>query len=43
MMEYIGVFDHKESDTFRPTVEKRMHVGSSYQKTITARDGGVAI
>ena len=37
MDTFIGVYDYKESDTFRPTEESRVHIGSKVSKTITTR------
>lgn len=35
--EYFGVYDFKESDTFRPTLEKRIHKDYPYGKTLCTR------
>ena len=35
--DYWGVYDYKESDTFRPTQESRIHKDYPYSKTITCR------
>ena len=37
MDTFVGVYDWKESDTFRPTEESRVHIGSKVSKTITTR------
>ena len=34
MNNYLGVFDLKESNTFRPTIESRIHIDYPYSKTI---------
>ena len=41
--EYFGVYDHKESNTFRPTVEKRVHQNYPISKTLTCRDDSCAV
>ena len=41
--EYLGVFDYKESDTFRPTLERRVHMGSEVSKTITTRSDSCCV
>ncbi len=41
--KYWGVFDYKESDTFRPTLEKRIHKDYPYAKTICTRDDSCCI
>ena len=38
MIDYYGVFDYKESDTFRPTIEDRIHKDYPYSKTICTKD-----
>ena len=35
---YYGVFDLKESDTFRPTLETRIHKDYHFSKTLTTKD-----
>lgn len=40
---YFGVYDHKESDTFRPTIDKRVHKDYPVSKTLTTRDDSCAI
>ena len=42
-MEYYGVYDYKESDTFRPTLEKRIHANYPVSKTITTRDDSCCV
>lgn len=41
--EYVGVFDSKESNTFRPTIEKRVHKNYPISKTLTCRDDSCAV
>ena len=41
--EYYGVYDHKESDTFRPTLEKRIHKDYPVSKTLTTREDSCAV
>lgn len=41
--EYIGVYDFKESKTFRPTIEKRIHKNYPTSKTITCRDDSCTV
>lgn len=41
--EYWGVYDLKESDTFRPTKEKRIHKNYPYGKTITCRSDSCCV
>lgn len=43
MNEYYGVFDYKESNTFRPTLKHRIHKDYPYSKTICTRDDSVTI
>ena len=40
---FIGVFDLKESDTFRPTIEDRIHLDYPYSKTLCTRDDSTTI
>lgn len=40
---FIGVYDYKESDTFRPTLERRLHIGMELSKTITTRSDSCAV
>lgn len=40
---FIGVFDIKESDTFRPTIEDRIHLDYPYSKTLCTRDDSTTI
>lgn len=35
--DYVGIYDYKESDTLRPTMEKRIHKGSKSSKCICTR------
>ena len=41
--EYVGVFDIKESDTFRPTLESRIHLDSPVSKTLTCREDSCGV
>lgn len=41
--EYVGVYDYKESDTFRPTLEKRIHKNYPVSKTLTTRKDSCAV
>ena len=41
--KYYGVYDHKESNTFRPTLEKRIHKDYPYSKTIMCRDDSCCV
>lgn len=41
--EYLGVFDIKESDTFRPTLKSRMHLDSPVSKTLTCREDSCSV
>lgn len=41
--EYWGVYDYKESDTFRPTKEDRIHKNYPYSKTITCRSDSCCV
>lgn len=41
--EYLGVFDIKESDTFRPTLKSRMHLDSPVSKTLTCREDSCGV
>lgn len=41
--EYYGVFDYKESDTFRPTMEKRIHKDYPFGKTICTRSDSCCV
>lgn len=43
MSEYYGVYDLKESDTFRPTQEKRIHKDYPFSKTICTRDDSCCV
>lgn len=38
MNDYYGIFDYKESDTFRPTLQDRIHKDYPYSKTICTTD-----
>lgn len=40
---YIGVYDMKESNTFRPTVESRIHIDSKVSKTLTTRNDSCCV
>lgn len=41
--EYVGVFDYKESDTFRPTIESRIHEDYPVSKTLTCREDSCCV
>lgn len=41
--EYIGVYDHKESNTFRPTLESRIHKDYPVSKTLTCREDSCCV
>ena len=41
--EYYGVFDQKESDTFRPTIEKRIHKDYPVSKTLATREDSCCV
>lgn len=41
--EYLGVYDLKESDVFRPTLERRLHLDYPISKTITCRDDSCCV
>lgn len=41
--DFIGVYDYKESDTFRPTLESRVHLGMNVSKTLTAREDSCCV
>jgi len=41
--EYYGVYDLKESDTFRPTLDKRIHKNYPYSKTLTTREDSCCV
>lgn len=41
--EYWGVYDYKESDTFRPTQEDRIHKDYPYGKTICTRSDSFCV
>ena len=43
LTEYMGVYDHKESNTFRPTVESRIHKDSPVAKTMTCREDSCCV
>ena len=40
---YWGVYDYKESDTFRPTQEERIHQNHPFGKTICTRSDSCCI
>ena len=42
-MKYYGVYDYKESDTFRPTLDKRIHKDYPNSKPITTRDDSCCV
>ena len=41
--EYIGIYDHKESNTFRPTIESRVHLNAQTSKTLTCREDSCCV
>lgn len=41
--EYWGVYDYKESDTFRPDIKDRIHKDYPYGKTITCRSDSCCV
>lgn len=41
--DYYGVYDFKESDTFRPTKEDRIHKDYPYGKTICTRSDSCCV
>lgn len=41
--EYIGIYDHKESNTFRPTLKSRIHKKSPVSKTMTCREDSCCV
>lgn len=41
--EYYGVYDQKESNTFRPTIEKRVHKDYPVSKTLTCREDSCCV
>lgn len=41
--KYYGVYDHKESNTFRPTLDKRLHIDYPVSKTLTTREDSCAV
>ena len=41
--DYVGVYDHKESNTFRPTLESRIHKDSPVSKTLTTREDSCCV
>lgn len=41
--EYYGVYDYKESDTFRPTLEERIHKDYPFGKTIVCRSDSFCV
>ena len=41
--EYYGVYDNKESDTFRPTKESRIHKDYPISKTLTTKDDSCCV
>lgn len=40
---YYGVYDFKESKTFRPTEQKRTHKDYPVSKTLTCRDDSCCV
>ena len=42
-MIYYGVYDYKESDTFRPTIDRRIHQDYPVSKTLTTRDDSCCV
>lgn len=43
MNKYLGVYDYKESDTFRPTPEERIHFDYPYSKTLCTRNDSTCV
>ena len=43
MSEYYGVFDYGFTDTFRPTLESRVHKDYPYSKTLCTRDDSTTV
>ena len=43
MNEYYGIYDYKESDTFRPTLEKRIHKNAVASKTLATRSDSCCV
>ena len=43
MSDYYGVYDYKESNTFRPTIERRVHAQYPVSKTLTTRDDSCCV
>lgn len=43
MKEYYGVYDNKESDTFRPTEESRIHKDYPISKTLTTKEDSCCV
>ena len=41
--EYLGIYDHKESDTFRPTAKSRIHKDMPTSKTLTCREDSCCV
>ena len=41
--EYYGVYDNKESDTFRPTEESRIHKDYPISKTLTTKEDSCCV
>jgi site-specific DNA-cytosine methylase len=41
--KYYGVFDYKESDTFRQTIEERIHKDYPYAKTLCTRSDSCCV
>ena len=39
----IGIFDLKESNTFRPTIDKRIHLDTKVSKTLTTRNDSCCV
>ena len=42
-MEYYGIFDYKESDTFRPTLQHRVHKDRAYAKTLETKSDSCCV
>ena len=40
---YLGVYDIKESNTFRPTIESRIHIDSKISETLTTRNDSCCV
>lgn len=43
MSRYYGIYDLCQSDTFRPTLESRIHKDYPYSKTLCCRDDSCCV